>query len=259
VSTGWGTFDAEKNICAITYYNIMIAIISSTIYPPDKLIYDSIRSRFSPQQRLEQTRETVRSLLRAGLDRIYIADNSGEAWVEGTEEYLKPAKVFVYKQYQYANKGISEIWLLNNLLDELPVKTPLIKISGRYILINDNFPSLGQAEVAVKIERNKLIVSSISTRCYLVKDKDIFQLFLKRTLCAVYGYSARIIGPRSLFRILKNSIRPDLDSFQYDDPPISIEIAAAHVLKKYKYDVKYLDKLGIRGELGAVSGEIIEE
>lgn len=237
----------------------MIAIISSTIYPPDKPIYDVTRSRFSPEERLQQTLETIRSLLAAGLDNIFLADNSGDEWVKGTEEYLKPAKVFVYKQHQYRNKGISELWLLISLLGNIPAATPILKISGRYILASTVYPDLGGAELAVKLEGDRRIKNSMSTRCYLVKDKDVYEAFLKRTLCAVYGYWGRVVGPRSFIRIMKNSIMPKQDHFPYDDPSISIEIAAAHVLKKYNYEVKYLSTLGIRGELGAVKNTSIEE
>lgn len=208
---------------------------------------------------MEQTRKTVQSLLAAGLEDIYLGDNSGDEWVEGTEEYLRPAKVFVYKQHQYTNKGISELWLLSSLLTQVPATTPLLKLSGRYVLAGDFYPILGGAEFAVKSERLGLFNNSISTRCYAVKSKEIYETFLRRTLCAVYGYWARIVGPRSFGRILKNSIMPRLDDFPYDDPSISIEVAAAHVLWKYNYRVSYLKTLGIKGALGATRNVFIEE
>lgn len=237
----------------------MIAIISSTIYPPSKPIYDAIRTRFSPEERLEQTRHTVQSLLAAGLDDIYLADNSGDGWILGTEEHLRPARVHVYTQHQYTNKGISELWLLSSLLKHIPANTPLLKISGRYILTAAAPPILGNAELGVKLERLGLVNYSVSTRCYVVKDKEVYETFLKRTLCAVYGYWARIVGPRSFGRILKNSIMPKLDDFPYDDPSISIEVAAAHVLRKYNYRVAYFKTIGIKGALGATANVFIEE
>ena len=237
----------------------MIAVISSTIYPPSLPGYDGQRTWSCPEKRLEQTQKTVESLVTLGISEIYLADNSGENWVLNTEILLNPAKVYVFNQYQYKNKGISEIYLLLKLLQYISSSTPILKISGRYTLNKNIFNDLGDADVVARVYKAKFFKSFMSTRCYLVKNKDVYTSFLEKTLCEVYAYPSRIVGPRSFIRILHNSLFPSKDDYPYDDPQGAIESAAARVLQIFNYKLNNLETLGVEGLSRGSSKDVVNE
>jgi hypothetical protein len=233
----------------------VIALVSSTIFPGHAPVYATSRSVFSPRERLEQTCHTVDTLTANGFADIHVADNSGANWVAGTEERLSPARVHRFTHYQFQNRGIAELYLLLEVLDALPADTPILKISGRYALTKNITNELGHADIAAKWAEDN---TSISTRCYMVRNTRLYRRFLEDTLSEVYAYSSRIVGPRSLMRILKHSLRPDSDDSLYFDPTISIEGAAARVLRRGKYAVGHLTELGLEGEI-ATSRDRIRE
>jgi hypothetical protein len=217
------------------------------------------RASIPVEERLEQTVETLASLARAGIEEIYLADNSGENWVAGTEDALKPARVYVYDQHQFQNKGISEIYLLLSVLRHLPERTPILKISGRYHLSDGLKFGLDESDVAAKFISDAGTQTWMSTRCYMVKDREVYERFLKDTLRDLYGYAARIVGPGSLLRILRNSLFPARDDAPYHDPVQPIEVAAARALKKAKYKVKKVETLGIQGVTGDEARRLLKE
>lgn len=233
----------------------MIAVVSSTIFPGTTPVYAASRSVFTPDERLEQTRQTVDSLLAIGIAQIHIVDNSGHNWMAGVEDRLKPALVSRFTHYQFRNRGIAEIYMLLEVLDALPANTAILKISGRYALKKNITDQLGQAEVAAKWDAGD---KGISTRCYMVRNKDVYRKFLEDTLDEVYGHTARISGLRSLMRIVKNSVFPSGDTSAYFDPAVSIEGAAARALVRKKYAIGRLADLGLQGEI-ATSRDPIRE
>jgi hypothetical protein len=225
----------------------MIGIVTSTIFPPSIGIYDGQRSYFSPQERLAQTQETIQSLLEIGISSVLLFDNSGECWVKGTEDLLKSASVHLVNTYQYKNKGISELFLLLEAMRSLPPDVPILKISGRYTLCGRGDFDLGDADILCKIYKQSRSRRSMSTRCYVLRNRDTYQSFIGQVLREVFGYQSRIVGPRSFYRIVKNSITPSVDNYPYEDPGHSIEGACARVLKSYKYKVKQAERLGVEG------------
>jgi hypothetical protein len=238
----------------------VVGLISSTIYPSDAPMYwGTPRQSIPAGERLEQTRQTVASLVRAGISDIFLADNSGERWVAGTEEQLGPATVYVYNQFQFQNKGISEIYLLLSALEHLPEQTPILKISGRYYLTDGLKFELDESDVAAKFMPYAGTQLLMSTRCYMVKDRETYARFLKATLRDLYGYPARIVGPGSLLRILRNSLFPARDDAPYDDPLQPIEVAAARALIRFGYNVKQVDALGIEGVTGDEARRLLQE
>ena len=182
----------------------MIAVISSTIYPSVQTTRDGARSWNTPESRLEQTQKTIQFLVDAGISEIYLADNSGVNWISTTDTLLKPAKVYIFNQYQYQNKGISEIYLLLSILEFIPENEPIIKISGRYFMEKNPFQNSIECDLQTKIYRYGIFRSSMSTRCYWVKNKEVYKVFLKTTLCEIFAYSSRIVGPASLAKIIRN-------------------------------------------------------
>jgi hypothetical protein len=233
----------------------VIALVSSTIFPGDAPVYAESRSVFSPEERLAQTRRTIESLQASGFSNIYLADNSGVNWVDGTEDRLQPARVFRFSQHQFHNRGISELYLLLAMLGALPDDRPILKISGRYALKNNIVAQLSNADVAAKWSADN---RTISTRCYVVRDRRLYRRFLEDTLNELYGHAARIVGPRSLLRILKHSLQPAADDSAYFDPSTSIEGAAAAALRNKNYAVVRLAELGLEGEI-ATSRDRIRE
>jgi hypothetical protein len=223
------------------------------------MYWGSPRTSISQAERLEQTGKTVASLVQAGVTEIFLADNSGEQWVAGTEESLRPAKVYVYNHFQFQNKGISELYLLLSVLAHVPPETPILKISGRYYLKNGLDGELEDSDVAAKFIEYRKSKFMMSTRCYMVKNREVYEKFLRGTLRELYGYSARIVGPGSLLRIFRNSLFPKRDEMPYDDPVDPIEVAAARALKKYNFKVRSLERLGIEGMSGDAARRLIVE
>jgi hypothetical protein len=237
----------------------MIAIISSTIYPSALTTRDGVRSWNTPESRLEQTQKTIQSLVDCGISDIYLADNSGKNWLDTTDALLKPAKVYVFNHHQYHNKGISELYLLLSILEFIPSNEPIVKISGRYFINGNPFQDTFDYDLQIKIYQYGLFSSLMSTRCYWVKNKEIYELFLRQTLRESFAYPSRIIGFGSLARIIYNSIFPGSDEYPYDDPKCSIELASARVLKIFKYKKFEINVLGIEGLVAGNRDDVLNE
>lgn len=238
--------------------NTPIAVISSTISPPRLELYDGNSARWSPAERLEQTRASIQSLLDLGISEIYLADNSGANWREDTGEKLRPSQVRVFNQHSYRNKGISELYLLLAMLPHLPTGRPIIKLSGRYRLKRRLDNELGDRDLVVRewAGRSRL-QSCASTVCYAVRDARTHERFLRDTLRDVFGFPSRIAGPRSLLRIMRNSLFPSRDLYPYDDPQGSIEHAAWRALRKGGYRVRAVQSLGVEGLSGQAGEQLI--
>lgn len=216
------------------------------------------RTSLPSSERLEQTRQTIASLSKAGIDRILLPDNSGSNWVAGTEELLKPAEVRVFDQHQFQNKGISEIYLLLGVLNSIPADTPILKISGRYYLTDDFSLQIGDDDIVAKVHK---VDGNLwmSTRCYLVRNVAVLEAFLRAVLYDLYGYGARIVGPRSLLRILGHSMQPRRLNYQYHDPILAIEVPAARILKSRDFRVRLVDTLGVEGVSGDFGTTLITQ
>ena len=228
-----------------------VAIISSTIAPANSEHYGGLAAQYDPALRLEQTRGTVESLTALGVREIYLADNSGANWQDGMEEAVKPARVQVFSQHQYCNKGISELYLLLAALPQLPTDRPIIKLSGRYQLSRRLDTELGESDFVVR-EWHGLSLSrcSVSTVAYAVCNRAVYDRFLRETLRDMFGFAARIVGPQSLLRILHNSLFPTQDAYPYDDPPGTLEHAAWRALKKQGCRLQTVESLGVEGIAG---------
>jgi hypothetical protein len=209
---------------------------------------------------LEQTQGTIASLLEAGISEIILVDNSGGQWIPGTENDLQPARVHVCDQYQFQNKGISEILMLLSVLPQISNDKPILKISGRYLLKGPVDMNTGNAELAVKLYRpSARDKTEMSTRCYWVKNREVFQDFLISILRELYGSRAKITGAGSALRLIRNWVFPGNDKYPYHDPVDGIEKAAARVLETPRFKVRYLDLLGIEGISGDRDQRLIRE
>ncbi len=239
----------------------MIGVISSTIFPSDEPMYwGSPRTILPSSARLEQTQGTIVSLLEAGISEINLVDNSGGQWIPGTENDLQPARVQICDQYQFQNKGISEILMLLSVLPQISNDKPILKISGRYLLKGPVDMNTGNAELAVKLYRpSARDKTEMSTRCYWVKNREVFEDFLISILRELYSSRAKITGFGSALRLIRNSVFPGNDKYPYHDPVDGIEKAAARVLETRRFKVRYLDSLRIEGISGDRDQRLIRE
>jgi hypothetical protein len=238
----------------------MIAVVSSTISPSPRPGHDGARTTLSPETRLEQTRGTVASLVERGARDVLVADNSPGPWLREREGLLAPARVLHFNQPPIRNKGIGELWLLLAALEYLPEDEPLLKISGRYRVGPRTGLALRDGEdIAAKVYRHGRS-EEISTRCYLVRNRAVAALLWERTLDEMYAARGRIVGPRSLMRIVRNSLRPHGDLFHYSDPDsISVEAAAFRAIRQLGLKLAPVDDMDVEGVLGSAGNPVIRE
>jgi hypothetical protein len=238
----------------------MIAVVSSTVAPSPLPSHDGARTTLSPEQRLDQTRETVASLVALGATDIFIADNSPGPWLRDRASVLAPARVLHLNQPPIRNKGIGELWLLLGSLEVLPEDAPVLKISGRYRIGAGTGLALREGDdIAARIQGGGA-TGEISTRCYLVRNKSVAARLWQRSLDEVYAERSRIMGPRSLLRIIRNSVRPGRDDFPYSDPnTLSLEQASYRAIGHLGLRMRPIANLDVSGTLGSWTNPLVKE
>lgn len=233
----------------------MIAVITSCINP--KPMSTLTRSFFSLEDRELQTIQTLERLKAVGFKQIILADNSYDYDYSKLNDAIENVNIVHLKQYQFVNKSINEVLILLAILDYIPADTKIFKISGRYFP-TDNFKLEMSEEVDFKVKgfdfngRRPVI----STRGYFVKDKIVYEKFLLSCLNEIYSYPYRVVGLRSLGIFFKEFFKPSLRTI----PFISIEFAAARVLRKGQFKYELTNYLDIEGQIaGLQSKELIQE
>ena len=222
----------------------MVAIVTSTINPFVEGIVP-VKSFYTFPERLEHTKETLKSLQQNGFENIFLVDNSitlNQSQLSDLLIDFPAVKIHHIDQYQFANKGINELLMLLFICKDLPPGQPIFKISGRY-KINSSFRKPTFSTIAVKGYNFNSKTGTISTRAYWVQDSSIFEDFLLKCLNEVFAYAERVVGARSLYRKLKNLFTNQV-ARQLN---ISIEFAAANVLKQGAHNITLMDNLGIEG------------
>lgn len=229
----------------------MIAIVSSTIAPSATPSHDGARTTFSAAERLTHTRETVASLVAAGVSDILIADNSPGGLEPAWHAALAPARLHSFPAPPFRNKGIGEMWLLLSALPLLPADRPILKLSGRYRVAPDS-PLLAEpsADVTGRAYGSGRR-AELSTRAYVLRDRSVAERLWPRTLDEIYARSARIAGPRSLLRLLAASLRPARDDHIYSDPPGSVELAIRDAIRHLGLSLRACEKIHVDGILGS--------
>ena len=235
----------------------MIALISSTIYPPDAPPGGRLAC-VAPEGRLQQTRGTVASLAALGFTEIYLADNSAERWRGPGEAYFAPARLLRLDTPELDNIGIAEAHLVRRALREVPEDRPILKISGRYLLTRRPDETLGGADIMARLYRHGRW-QEMSTRCYAVRSKALHDAFLRQVLREIYSVPTRVAGPRSLARLVRGALLPRTVDYPYEDPPSSIERAAGTVLARRGWKVHAVDYLSVEGQAGSVPGLYVQE
>ena len=237
----------------------MIAIVSSTIAPSSLPSNDGERTNIPSTTRLMHTKETIASLLALGVHQIYLADNSPGHWVRERAAELAPAHLLFFEHPPIRNKSIGEIWLLLGALDSLPENEPILKISGRYRVGPDTNLRLRENDDVVGRVYQHGRNHALSTRGYLMRNRAVAAQLWARTVDEIYADAARIHGPRSLWRIIRNSLNPSGDAFRYSDPSISLETATYRAIRHLSLRLNRIDHLAVQGIIGKWGNEAIIE
>ncbi|HEY5227553.1 MAG TPA: hypothetical protein VIJ19_03375 [Opitutaceae bacterium] len=234
--------------------------MSSTVAPSVLPSHDGKRTTLTPETRLDQTRATVASLVALGAKQIVISDNSAGDWLRDRAAELHPAKVLHMDQPPVRNKGIGELWLLLGALDALEAGAPILKISGRYTVGPKTELTQGPEADVVGKASGEGLAAEISTRCYLLRDKAIAARLWGRAIDEIYAERSRIVGPRSLIRIIRNSVRPRDDSFPYSDPnTLSLEQATQRAVRHLGLRFRAVANMDVEGTLGSWTNPLIKE
>lgn len=221
----------------------MIAVITSTIKP---LVENNPkRSFYTFPERLEQTKQTLNQLAICAFTTVYLIDNSpllNQLELQQLLADFPQVQVYHIQEYQFENKGINELLMLLYLSKHLPTNQNIFKISGRYYPL-PRFEKPKFIDFAVKSYQYPNRTGTISTRAYWVKDSEVLNRFLLSCLDEVFTYPKRVMGIRSLYNqlgqvFLNKAINPI---------NISIEFAAANVLKNGNYKVTLVHNIGIEG------------
>jgi hypothetical protein len=237
----------------------MIAVVSSCVVPSVLPSHDGARTTLTPEVRLQHTRGTVDSLLALGVKRIFIADNSAGSWLIDRAAELAPAEIVPFTQPPIRNKGIGEMWLLLGVLPHLPENEPILKISGRYRVGPATELKLREGDEVVGKVYVHGRVQSLSTRCYLLRDRAVATRLWERTLDEIYAEAARIQGPRSLLRILRSSLHPAADRLRYGDPAAAVETAIHAAIRHLPLRLRAVEHLDVEGIMGSWKNEVVKE
>ncbi len=237
----------------------MIAVVSSTIAPSELPSHDGVRTTLTPEVRLEHTKGTIASLVALGVREIFVADNSASPWPRDHTAAFAPARTLFYSQPPIRNKGIGEMWLLLAALPSLPENEPILKISGRYRVGQDTGLKLRDGDdVAGKVYLHRR-ERSLSTRCYLMRNRAVATRLWERALDEMYAEAARIHGPRSFWRILQSSLFPANDHLRYSDPNTALETAIYRAITHLPLRLNAVEHLAVDGVLGKWDNAIIKE
>lgn len=223
----------------------MIAIITSTIFPATATATTNYKGSIDYQDRLTQTIKTIKSLIDLQFSEIYLFDNSGFNWDTTVETQLSPAKIIKFNMFQFDNKGLSELYMLLHGLSIIPKNKPILKISGRYILeqkVADEV--LNEVDFAGKFN-----LDTISTRAYYFSTKEIMQNVLYVAVNNMYSYKHKIVGFRSLFKVMQNAFFNNGQSSFYDTT-ISIERGMFNAIKKLKLKTHHMPIIHVNGVSG---------
>jgi hypothetical protein len=239
----------------------MNILISSTVFPPANTA-SLIKSVYTPEDRLAQTKKAVEGLQQLGYKNIYLCDNSGTQYQEMIERELPGVIVKTYDHFQFENKGISESFLLLEGLKLINNDDPVIKISGRYGLRSSLDLDFTEYDFAAKFathtNRKLSFKETMITRCYAIKNKDLFQQYLVELLEQIYSYPAKVYGPKSFVRLIRNQFSLS-NTYSYLNANLSVEAASMGALKKMGLRIHKLESIGLYGYAGTFDNLLIED
>ena len=130
-------------------------------------------------------------------------------------------------------------------LNIIPVGVPILKISGRYVLkqtVNEEL--FKEVQFAGKFNPD-----TISTRAYYFSSKEVMQNVLYVALNNMYAFKHKIVGFRSLFKVVQNAFF-DNKTASYYDTTISIERGMFNAIKKLKLKTHHMPVIHVSGVSG---------
>lgn len=102
-----------------------------------------MRSSFTVAERIDQTHETIRSIRGNGIDKILLVDNSPRERDLIKVRFSEGVELVQVCHPVFSNRGLGELLLLLSVLPLIPEDCRILKISGRYRLV-DGAPLLGR-------------------------------------------------------------------------------------------------------------------
>ena len=220
-----------------------------------------IPSAFSPEERLDQTLRTIKSVLECGYSPIYLIEGSEERHLDFIRQFIgEYATVHSSRVRQYANKGISELLMIEDFLcnTQFHPSERIAKISGRYVASLNLSNHLNDYQFVGKLS-GKGKMKFISSRHYAVANKDTYIKLVDEALRETFAFFARVNGRTSIRRILANSLLQRNDKFPYHDPPRGIEWSMAQAIENLDLRPLWLDRIGLRGSVAGCPGMYIDE
>ena len=237
----------------------MIAVVSSTMAPDTSLCRDGVRTSFSVDERVEQTRITLNSLTRIGISSILIMDNSPENVAPRFAGHLSQGRIIHCPQPLFSNRGLGEIWLLLAALPYIADGAPVLKLSARYCLDEDT--PLARAYDADFVGRayGSQKCRTVSTRAYVLRDKSVAESLWRATLEEMYADSGRVVGPRSAWKVLRKALHVAPTAFPDGEPSGSVERSLYTASSRLALRHHLLSRLGLKGVIAGASQTPIDE
>lgn len=237
----------------------MIAVVSSTMAPDASLCRDGVRTLFSVDERVEQTRVTLNSLTRIGITSILIMDNSPENVAPRFARHLSQGRVIHCPQPSFSNRGLGELWLLLAALPYIADGVPVLKLSARYYLEEDSPLSHVYDADFVGRAYGSRKSRTVSTRAYVLRDKSVAESLWRGTLEEMYAGSGRIVGPRSAWKLLRQALSVGPTSFPGGEPSVSVERSLYKASSRLALRPHLLPRLGLKGVIAGASQTPIDE
>jgi len=209
-----------------------VFVITSCIYFIDKpLSYSSVRSQYTPKERLQQTYKTINSIrLKCPSARIILLE------VGKNDELLSELK----------NKVDDYLYLGNHFLVRLAIDSKWKGLGEAVSLIKANKHISNKGNFFIKISGRYFLNKNINLQSW---DPQKFNFFEKNQV-----YSTRLYGfPKNLYKEWQHTL---IKSIPYLLANNSIEM----VLKKFldREKINFLQRLGVSG-FASSSGGLIEE
>lgn len=157
-------------------------LITSVIVPSkNPLDYTSVRSVFTPEERLNQTIESIRSVRKYTNQKILLVECSNHVTEKFDISKLKDlVDVFVdlsddidmLSVCNSPNKSWAEIQMIDRVIDYMAEGERIYKLSGRYFLLDTfDIKKLDYGQISAK-----LFIDNLPTRCcgvvYSIQDRE---------------------------------------------------------------------------------------
>lgn len=162
-------------------------LITSVIVPSSgPLDYTSVRSVFTPEQRLQQTINSIESVRKNTDQKITLVECSNHISSNFDLSVLKSlvdvfidlsSDSFMLSTCNSPNKSWAEIQMIDRVIDHLPTDERIFKLSGRYVLLNSfDINKFNNGDISAR-----LFIDGLPKRCcgvvYSMKNSTTYKEF----------------------------------------------------------------------------------